>query len=163
MFRKGTASLLATSGVVTLGVVAALTGGGSLTASAAPAPTWTPIKHLVVIFDENVSFDHYFGTYPNATNPAGAPAFRASASTPSVNGLANQLGANGLPTGSLLTSNPNESNPMLLGPADAMTCDQDHGYTTEQLAADHGAEDMYIQQTGNGLTLAQCLSSENGT
>ena len=31
--------------------------------------TATPIKHLVVIFQENVSFDHYFGTYPNATNP----------------------------------------------------------------------------------------------
>ena len=25
-----------------------------------------PIKHLVVIFNENISFDHYFGTYPNA-------------------------------------------------------------------------------------------------
>ena len=24
----------------------------------------TPIKHLVVIFGENVSLDHYFGTYP---------------------------------------------------------------------------------------------------
>jgi phospholipase C len=33
-----------------------------------------PIKHLVVIFDENISFDHYFGTYPNALNPAGEPA-----------------------------------------------------------------------------------------
>ena len=30
----------------------------------------TPIKHLVVIFEENISFDHYFGTYPFATNPA---------------------------------------------------------------------------------------------
>jgi phospholipase C len=29
----------------------------------------TPIKHLVVIFQENISFDHYFGTYPNALNP----------------------------------------------------------------------------------------------
>ena len=26
------------------------------------APTATPIKHVVVIFQENVSFDHYFGT-----------------------------------------------------------------------------------------------------
>ena len=26
--------------------------------------TRTPIKHVVVIFQENVSFDHYFGTYP---------------------------------------------------------------------------------------------------
>ncbi|HWX07463.1 MAG TPA: alkaline phosphatase family protein, partial [Bradyrhizobium sp.] len=32
------------------------------------ASTATPIKHLVVIFQENVSFDHYFGTYPNAMN-----------------------------------------------------------------------------------------------
>ena len=33
--------------------------------------TATPIKHVVVIFQENVSFDHYFGTYPNATNTDG--------------------------------------------------------------------------------------------
>ena len=32
----------------------------------------TPIKHLVVLFQENVSFDHYFGIYPNATNPPGS-------------------------------------------------------------------------------------------
>jgi phospholipase C len=32
--------------------------------------TATPIKHLVVIFQENISFDHYFGTYPYATNPS---------------------------------------------------------------------------------------------
>ena len=30
--------------------------------------TKTPIKHVVVIFQENVSFDHYFGTYPHAAN-----------------------------------------------------------------------------------------------
>lgn len=35
------------------------------------ASTTTPIQHVVVIFDENVSFDHYFGTYPVAANPAG--------------------------------------------------------------------------------------------
>jgi phospholipase C len=38
---------------------------------AAKLPTKTPIKHLVVIFDENISFDHYFGTYPNALNLPG--------------------------------------------------------------------------------------------
>jgi phospholipase C len=31
--------------------------------------TATPIKHLVVIFQENISFDHYFATYPYAKNP----------------------------------------------------------------------------------------------
>ena len=58
--------------------------------------TTTPIKHVVVIFDENISFDHYFGTYPNAANTSGQP-FYAAPGTPTVNGL----------TGSLLTANPN--------------------------------------------------------
>ena len=35
------------------------------------SPTSTPIKHVVVLFDENVSFDHYFGTYPYAANTDG--------------------------------------------------------------------------------------------
>jgi phospholipase C len=39
--------------------------------SAIPTTTTsTPVKHLVIIFQENVSFDHYFGTYPHATNGA---------------------------------------------------------------------------------------------
>jgi phospholipase C len=118
---------------------------------AASYPTMTPIKHLVVIFDENVSFDHYFGTYPNAANPPGEPPFRALPGTPSVNGL----------TGNLLTENPNEANPQRLDRSDAMTCDQDHGYSAEQAAADHGSEDQYVQDTGHGLTLAQCLQQEN--
>src|SRR6516162_8099165 len=32
-----------------------------------------PIRHLVVIFQENVSFDHYFATYPHATGADGSP------------------------------------------------------------------------------------------
>ena len=50
------------------------------------APTATPIKHVVVLFDENKSFDHYFGTYPNATNTDGSHVPR-QAGTPKVNGL----------------------------------------------------------------------------
>jgi phospholipase C len=45
-------------------------------------PTATPIKHLVVIFDENISFDHYFATYPVASNPPGEPRFVAAPGTP---------------------------------------------------------------------------------
>src|SRR5579863_10416110 len=44
--------------------------------------TKTPIKHLVVIFNENISFDHYFGTYPNALNPEGEPLFEPARNTP---------------------------------------------------------------------------------
>ena len=64
------------------------------------APAATPIRHLVVIFQENVSFDHYFGTYPHAANSDGSP-FHARPSTPQVNGL----------TPSLLNHNPNTYNP----------------------------------------------------
>jgi phospholipase C len=59
---------------------------------AAPPPsakspkTATPIKHLVIIFQESVSFDHYFGTYPVALNGPGEPKFHAAAGTPTVNG-----------------------------------------------------------------------------
>lgn len=68
--------------------------GGSGTDPAASYRTTTPIKHVVVIFDENVSFDHYFATYPDATNPPGEPAFNALPGTPSVNGLAANLLSN---------------------------------------------------------------------
>ena len=44
--------------------------------------TATPIRHLVVIFQENVAFDHYFATYPHALNPPGEPRFVASPATP---------------------------------------------------------------------------------
>ena len=33
-----------------------------------PPASTTPIQHVVVIFQENVSFDHYFATYPVAAN-----------------------------------------------------------------------------------------------
>src|SRR6266568_4682119 len=67
--------------------------------------TSTPIKHVVVIFQENVSFDHYFATYPTAANNNTAePSFTASPNTPGVNGL----------TGPLLTANPNSAQPFRL-------------------------------------------------
>src|SRR6187397_304758 len=80
-------------------ITSILSGASLISASAVSSnfSTATPIKHIVIIFQENVSFDHYFATYPNATNPPGEPAFHASPHTPSVNGL----------TGTLLTNNPN--------------------------------------------------------
>jgi phospholipase C len=141
------------------GATSALASGGSSAArpDGTSGSTVTKIKHLVVIFDENVSYDHYFGTYPYAQNPPGEPSFLARASTPASNGLYNSIGSNG-PTGPLLTSNPNGSNPLRLDRNDPLTCDQDHDYTAEQLAADHGAEDAYPANTGSNLTLSQCLS-----
>jgi phospholipase C len=107
--------------------------------------TSTPIKHLVVIFDENVSFDHYFGTYPYAANTDGTP-FHAKPGTPTVNGLYTKITSSG-PTGPLLTSNPNEYNPQRLTHSEALTCDQNHDYTPEQEAVDNGKMDKFVQYT----------------
>ena len=109
------------------------------------SPTATPIKHVVVLFDENVSFDHYFGTYPFAANTDGT-AFHAKRGTPTVNGLYTKITSKG-PTGPLLTSNPNSFNPTRLTHSQALTCDQNHGYTAEQKAVDNGKMDQFVQNT----------------
>src|SRR5574340_831897 len=87
----GAASALLAAMVGGIGAAMAQPADGAMApASIGPSPavaTATPIKHLVVIYDENISFDHYFATYPTATNPAGEPAFTAAADTPSVSNL----------------------------------------------------------------------------
>jgi phospholipase C len=105
---------------------------------------------LVVIFEENVSFDHYFATYPKATNPPGEPSFTGVAGTPPVDNLANA---------NLLTNNPNFTNtangadaaePFRLDRTQANTADQNHAYTAEQQAYDGGKADLFPKYTGKG-------------
>ncbi len=98
----------------------------------------TPLRHLVVIFQENVSFDHYFATYPRADNPEGEPAFHPRPGTPSVNGL----------SGALLTSNPNSFQPFRFQRSRQLTCDQNHDYTPEQQAYHAGLMDKFVEFTG---------------
>ncbi len=104
--------------------------------------TATPIKHLVVIFQENISFDHYFGTYPKTIRDSnGHVVFQPKKDTPSVNGLSEDL----------LNHNPNSAQPFLL--TDQVTCDQDHNYTAEQKAYDGGKADEFVEYTeGKGCT-----------
>lgn len=75
----------ATVAALAMATVAASPGWADHTAASKPADhssrTSTPIKHLVVLFDENVSFDHYFGTYPQAANTDGTT-FKAVKGTP---------------------------------------------------------------------------------
>ena len=117
-------------------------------ASAQSGRPATPIKHLVVIFNENVSFDHYFGRYPVALNLPGEPKFKAADDTPSVNGF----------TDGLLFNNPNflntdlngtaASNPFRLDYSEAATNDQDHNYGPEQEAFHGGLMDGFPKYTG---------------
>ncbi|WP_158886252.1 alkaline phosphatase family protein [Rhodanobacter sp. L36] len=129
------------------GPVAAPIGPSRITPQDAVA-TATPIKHVVVIFGENRSFDHYFGTYPVASNPVGEPVFNADPATPAVQGL----------TPELLTQNPNALNaangvnavnPFRLDRTQANTEGQNHSYTPEEQAYDNGASDLFPLYTGN--------------
>ncbi len=113
--RKFKASLLATAALFAVTVVTASSIEPVVAGQAAKADkdkdkddavdpnslnTKYPIKHLVVIFNENISFDHYFGTYPNAANVEGEPVFEPSKNTQrDINNL--------LSNTSLLTNNPN--------------------------------------------------------
>jgi phospholipase C len=110
-----------------------------------------PIKHLVVIFNENESFDHYFGSYPNALNPEGEPTFEPAKNTQrDINNL--------LSSPALLDNNPNlnsangtgATNPFRLDRTQANTADQSHSYTPEQKAYDGGKNDLFPSNTGSG-------------
>jgi phospholipase C len=127
-------------------------GAGVSAPGAAPGPvaapdtspatglkTATPIKHLVVIFQENVSFDHYFATYPHALNATGEPSFTAAANTPQANTLES--------AGLLGSDNPNSVQPFRLSRAQSLTCDQNHDYTAEQRAFDNGKMDKFVEYT----------------
>jgi len=147
LLATGAAAVVA--GATILGI--SLSSASPTTTAALPNPT-TPIEHVVVIFPENISFDHYFGTYPNAANDAGEPAFNALPGTPSVNGLSEAL----------LTENPNETNPERLSREEAVTCDQGHSYTPEQEAEDNGKMDMFVQKTqGGGCTQTTTKNSSS--
>ncbi|HEY2695292.1 MAG TPA: alkaline phosphatase family protein [Pseudonocardiaceae bacterium] len=132
-------SAVAAAGLVIAGCSASASGPANQQLDAqhwGTGRTATPIKHVVVLFDENISFDHYFGTYPNATNTDGTP-FHAQPGTPKVDGLSQQL----------LTGNPNSYNPKRLTPSEALTCDQNHSYGPEQKAYDGGKMDKFVQNT----------------
>jgi phospholipase C len=164
MLRKrallGLLGLLAISTVAIAG--AGVSGGAHTRVVAAGGATKTPIKHLVVIFQENVSFDHYFGTYPHAANTDGAP-FIAAPNTPAVDGLLAAT-ASSIPTSlqhsnSFIALNPNSAPPVRMDASATgnawnisgeLTCDQDHNYSDEQKSFDNGAMDQFVQAVGQG-------------
>jgi phospholipase C len=158
-----------------LAISATLFGGCGFDNASTAANTTTPtvpkaataIQHVVVIFQENVSFDHYFGTYPKAANPVGEPAFTAARGTPAVNTLSTPLDVTknfaALTGVNLLTNNPTRSNavnganainPFRLDRTQGATSDQSHDYDTEQQAFNNGAMDLFPKSVGLGNTAA---------
>ena len=154
MFRK-CAALVTTSTLILSGCgTAGITSTAPVTAAVTPTTSAAAIKHVVVIFGENISFDHYFGTYPNALNNPGETRFAAATGTPIPNNYVTYPG--------LLTNNPNmnaangagAANPFRMSPAQAVTADQDHGYTDEQSAYDNGKADLFPLSVGSADSAA---------
>jgi phospholipase C len=96
--------------------VTVLSASASAAAGAADA-TKTPIKHFVVVMQENHSFDNYFGTYP---------------------------GANGIPEGTCMPVDPfDEANadcvePFHIGDTEVVLDDPDHSASTHELQYNDG-------------------------
>jgi phospholipase C len=97
-----------------------------------------PIRHLIVIVQENVSFDHYFATYPHAANPSAESVFKARVGTPSVNGL----------NPALIADNRNSTKPFRLDRAQMLLCNPSPYYPLEQRAYHAGLLDKFPEFTG---------------
>jgi phospholipase C len=132
-----------------------------------PTTASAAIKHVVVIFGENISFDHYFGTYPIAANlPTNASKFTALAGTPTPNNLTKVSAVNP----NLNPANgAGASNPFRLDIAQAATADQDHNYGPEQMAFDNGKMDLFPLSVGTpdgpaltASTGAAAITNTNG-
>src|SRR5262249_48191599 len=117
-FGSAAVAALATGGLVLATQWSPATARIPSSSPQVASSTTTPIKHVVVIFDENVSYDHSFGTYPKALNLDGTP-FHAAKKTPDTTNLLDD---------GLLNHNPNLYNPSRLSPSEASTCDQNHNY-----------------------------------
>ncbi len=164
--RKRVVAATSATALAASALAAGLIGAGPAAAHEKHGETATPIKHVVVIFQENVSFDHYFATYPKAANIPGetqqgtgtkAATFTAAKNTPRK---IDTLAAAGL----LAPNNPNAVQPARLSPMQAVTCDQDHNYGAEQKAYNGGLMDKFVEYTSrdscgtnqygrNGLTM----------
>jgi phospholipase C len=93
-----------------------------------PVPVKFPIEHIVVIMEENHTFDNYFGTYPGANGIAGA-----TAQPSDVTGAA--------PVQPFVITTPTISR------------DMDHSWTSAHTAFDGGKMDGFVTAAGTNQTM----------
>ncbi|HEX6487764.1 MAG TPA: alkaline phosphatase family protein [Candidatus Dormibacteraeota bacterium] len=119
------------------GLCSTLAFGMTPTAASAAGAAKSPIDHTIIVYQENISFDHYFGTFGH--------------------------GSNGTPAGASQTHQPSgvSYSPFRLdGSMQGQTCDVDHGYSDMIKMADHGAMDMYTQLGNNKAELNPSSNSK---
>ena len=99
-------------------------------AAATDPPTKTPIKHFMVLMQENHSFDNYFGTYPKA---------------------------NGIPSGVCQPVNRLDSSKGCIKPfhlGNRVVEDLNHSHKVAIRQYDHGKMDGFIEQMEHGKPAA---------
>ena len=106
-------------GCCALFAVAPFTNATNTPAAPSPISASIPIDHFVYIIQENISFDHYFGTFP---------------------------GANGIPVGAKFAFQPGQ--PSTVSPfhlhATAVPHDLNHSWQAAHVAADGGKMDGFL-------------------
>ena len=121
--------------------------------------TKTPIKHVILLLLENVSFDNMFGTYPLAQNLPGETPFFPLPDTSIPDNL---LTIDPLTGGNYLTTNRNIGqfdtgfvNPIRLAPNQVLTNFESNKYTRLQLDVHNGLVDHYVvdQTTPSPMTI----------
>ncbi len=114
----------------------------------------TPIKHVVVIFGENISFDHYFGTLSSRRSTS-----RASRDSTPIRPRQRPTHWWAVCSRTIRTSSiPTTARAARIRSASvraqAVTADQDHDYGPEQLAFNHGLMDLFPEVGRHGRTAA---------
>jgi len=129
-WRKNLVALLS-------GLFIAGSAGSLPTTVLAATATQSPIKHVVIIYQENRSFDSYFGTYPHALDD---PGYVPLLGTPAVDGI---------PAGSYNPDqNGNKIYPWVMA-AGQDTKDPDHGYNDMIASYDRGLMDKFYIESQN--------------
>lgn len=93
-----------------------------------------------MIFQENRSFDHYFGTYPYAQNQMCETPFYPRKETPQVN--------NYIASPVFLENNQNLAQPFRLSPTQVNACNPNHNYKVLQQACGNLLMDRFVEFTG---------------
>ncbi len=128
--------------------------------SLADGKTRTPIKHVILLLQENVAFDSMFGTYPIAQNLPGENPFFPLPGTQIPDNL---LTIDPLTGGNYLTTNRNvgqngqgKVNPQRFAPNQELTSFESNGYTRLQIDVHNGLMDRYVlnQTTPKPITFA---------
>lgn len=90
---------------------------------------FSQIKHIIVIMEENHTFDNYFGTYPGANGIAGA-----------------------IPQPSTTSANAQLIEPFMINTA-TIAQDLSHSWTSAHQAYDNGKMDGFVTASGSSLSM----------